>query len=196
MHLFLFTILLAIFSQFAVPETPGKDTDLGQRYFKTKLLKNVKDELPVYTPQDILFVVSHQESPNLVIYQANRKNGQGLDSEKPVDVFWLMNSRGKTTENLTMIEWKLAYGFKLITIEKGKKYKIAINALKDKIISIVQNQNGKVDGFMNLKGINCKLKNVYIAYEETLYIPNVQYIDLSGVDPVSGKNITERVFPD
>ena len=186
---------MAFYYQFTPEKQQYIHLASDQNRVKLQPLK-LYDELPVYSPQDILFVVSHQESPNLVVYQANRSNGQQLDFEKPVDVFWLMNSRGKTTENLTMIEWKLAYGFKLITIEKGKRYKIALNALKDKVINIVQNQNGKVEGLMTLNSKNCRLKNVYIAYEETLYIPNVQYIDLNGVEVTSGKNITERVFPD
>ncbi len=148
---------------------------------------------PVVSPQDILFVVKHSQGPNVVVYQANITVQKNLDDKKPINVFWLMNSKGKTTEDLTMIEWKLAFGFKLIPMVKGKKYKILLNAIKDRYITIIQDEKGKTEGFISLNGHYTKLESVFIKFEHSFYIPNVQYVELSGSDTVSGKLITERI---
>jgi len=153
-------------------------------------------ENPVVTPQNIVFVVKHSQSPNVVVYQANINVQKNLDEKKPINVYWLMNTKGKTTEELTMIEWKLAFGFKLIPMIKGKKYKILLNAIKDKYITIVQDEIGKVEGFMTLNGHYTKLVNVFIEFEHSFYIPDVKYVDLSGNDTTTGKLITERIIAD
>jgi len=44
---------------------------------------------------NILFVVRHNKSPNYVVYQANLMVDKKLNHEKPVDVFWLMKTKGE-----------------------------------------------------------------------------------------------------
>lgn len=148
---------------------------------------------PVLSPQDIIFEVKHSQSPNVVVYQANKTTNKVLDPEKPIDVYWLMNSKGKKTETLTSIEWRLAYGYKLFPIVKGKKYKILLNAIKDKEITIVQDDAGKVTAFMTIGGNYSKLSGVYIDFEYTFYLPQVNYIEFTGYSLNTNKKCTERV---
>ncbi len=161
---------------------------------KELVSKNLEN--PVVSPQNIVFIVKHSQSPNVVVYQANINLQKNLDDKKPINVYWLMNTKGKTTEELTMIEWKLAFGFKLIPMVKGKKYKILLNAIKNKYITIIQDEIGKVEGFMTLNGHYTKLVNVFIEFEHSFYIPDVKYVDLSGNDIITGKLITERITAD
>jgi len=155
-----------------------------------------KDDNPVVSPQNILFVVKHSQSTNVVVYQANRTLQKCLDDKKPVDVFWLMNTKGKTTENLTAIEWKLAFGFKITQLVKGKKYKITLNAIKNKEIIIEQDNDGKVVSFMTLNGQYSKLKDVFIKFEHTFGFPDVKYVELSGYSVKNDKLTAERVWSD
>jgi len=149
---------------------------------------------PVVSQKDILFVVKHCKSPNVVVYQANRTADRELNPEKPVDVYWLMNTKGKTTEALTFIEWKMAFGFKLNTIVKGKKYKISLNAVKNKTITISQNQYGEFEGFILINDKLSKLKDVFVNFEYSFALPDVKYVDFSGYDLATGKLITERIL--
>jgi hypothetical protein len=71
--------------------------------------------------KDVLFVVKHSKSPNMVVYQAKRTLQNDLDPQKPIDVYWLMQTKGAKTEAVTMIEWKMAFGFKLQTILKREE---------------------------------------------------------------------------
>ena len=151
---------------------------------------------PVLTSKDVLFVVKHSKSPNLVVYEAKRTAKKELDPQKPVDVYWLMKTKGAKTEALTLIEWKLAFGFKLETILKGKKYKITLNAIKDQSIYITQDELGNVEGFMKLNDVMTKLKEVFIKFEHSFFLPDVKYVDFKGVDLFSGKTITQRFSQD
>jgi len=170
----------------------------SQVKYRPKLVEGIAENFdnPVVSPKDILFLVKHNQSPNVVVYQANKTNLNNLDDKKPIDVFWLMNTKGKITENITMIEWKLAFGFKLIPLIRGKKYKISLNAIKDKDITIVQDQQGKVEGFMTLNGHFSKVKEVFIQFEHSFYIPDVKYVQITGNDLSTGKLIVERISAD
>jgi hypothetical protein len=150
-------------------------------------------ENPVISPQNIIFEVKHSKTPNVVVYQANKNIKNVLNPDKPVDVFWLMNSKGKKVETLTSIEWRMAYGYKLKTIVSGKKYTITLNAIKNKVITIIQNETGKVDAFMNINNNYSKLICVYIDFEYTFYLPSVNFVEFIGKDVNSNKIIAEKV---
>ena len=145
---------------------------------------------------NILFVVRHNKSPNYVVYQANIVADKKLNYKKPVDVFWFMKTKGETTEELTIIEWKLAYGFKLDVIKKSEEYIIKLNAIKEKRINVKKNSNGVFICSMLINGKMAKLGDVFINYETTFSFPSVQYLDFRGFDILTGKYVTERYFPD
>ena len=100
--------------------------------------------LPKGLAKDVLFVVKHSNSPNMVVYEAKKTPFKNLDPKKPIDVYWLMQTKGARTEALTILEWKLAFGFKLKTILEGRKYKISLNAIKNKDIYISLDELGRV----------------------------------------------------
>ncbi len=145
---------------------------------------------------NILFVVRHNKSPNYVVYQANIKADKKLNNKKPVDVYWFMKTEGETTQELTIIEWKLAYGFKLDVIKKSEEYKIKLNAIKEKRIIVKRNSKGAFVSSMLINGKMAKLRDVFINFETIFSFPSVQYLDFRGIDMVTGKYVTERYFPE
>jgi hypothetical protein len=149
---------------------------------------------PSMNPNNVIFEIKHSKSPNVVIYQANKSGKQLFDHQKPVDVFWLMNTKGKKIETLTTLEWKLAFGFKLIPMEKGKKYTLNLHAIKNKHISISLDESGKAEAFLLINGVFSRLTGVYIDFEYSFYLPKVQYVELTGEAVGSNKKCVERVF--
>lgn len=145
---------------------------------------------------NILFVVRHNKSPNYVVYKANLVADKKLNHKKPIDVFWLMKTKGETTEELTIIEWKFAFGFKLDEIKKSEEYKIKLNAIEEKEIIVKKNSDGIFMCSMLINGKMAKLKDVFIKYETIFSFPIVKYLDFRGTDITTGKYITERFFPD
>lgn len=148
----------------------------------------------ILSPQDVIFEVRHSKSPNVVVYQANKTISKLLNPEKPLEVYWLMNTKGKKTEALTTLEWKLAFGYKLMSLVKGKKYKISLNAIKDKEIVISLDENGKAEAFMQINRNYSKLNGVYIDFEYSFYLPKVKYVEFTGNSTSTGKKCTERIY--
>lgn len=154
----------------------------------------VSEENHVLSPKDVIFEVKHSKSPNVVVYQANKTLSKVLNPEKPIDVYWLMNTKGKKTEPLTSLEWRLAFGYKLITLVKGKKYRISLNAIKNKDILISLGQNSKVDAYMLINGNYSKLSGVYIDFEYSFYLPKVKYVEFTGYSLSTEKKCSERIY--
>ena len=172
------------------PKINEEFTDLEADNSEKRLNSNKK---PINNINNRIFFVSHNKSPNIVVYQANKKDDGYLDLKKPVDVFWVLNTKGKKIEELNLLEKKLAFGFKLITIVEGQKYKLKLNAIKSKIITIIREKGGKVKSYIKIKGKPALLRNVFFNYEESFYLPQVQYLDFKGIDVKSGKFVTERL---
>jgi len=192
-----FSVVLIFVLQFGITfQISNYKTSLNTLSSSMGLNELAKLEKPIISANDVLFVVKHNQSPNVVVYQANVSVQNDLDDKKPISVFWLMNSKGKATESLTAIEWKLAFGFKVTQMVKGKKYKMSLNAVKDKEIFIEKGIDGKVSCFMIINGQYSKLKDVSINFEHTLYIPNVKYIEFIGINRETGKLTAERVWGD
>ncbi len=171
-----------------------KTIALGKNNSEISNVEIAKSNIPVLSPQDIIFEVRHSKSPNVVVYQANRTFQKSLDPEKPIDVYWLLNNKGKKTETLTLIEWRMAFGYKLLPIIKGKKYKIMLNAIKDREITISENESGKVEAYMSINGIFSKLTGVFIDFEYSFYLPKVNYVEFLGYDLKTKKRSSERIY--
>jgi hypothetical protein len=163
---------------------------------QASITTNLSNNLSESFAKEVLFVVKHSKSPNMVVYEAKKTSPRELDPEKPVDVYWLMQTKGAVTEALTLIEWKMAFGFKLKTILKGKKYKISLNAIKNKDIYITQDEMGRVEGHTLLNGVQTRLKEVFVKFEYSLFWPDVKYVDFKGIDIKTGKLITQRFARD
>jgi len=159
----------------------------------TTVNKSVLGENPIMTPQNVIFEVKHNKSTNVVVYQANKTSGNLLNTTKPIDVFWLMRTKGNKIESLNTLEWRLAFGYKSKTVINGKKYTITLNALENKVITICQNETGKVEAFMTINGVYSKLTGVFFNFEYSFYLPDVKYVEFSGTAIDSNKVLVERI---
>ncbi len=144
--------------------------------------------------KDVLFVISHNKSPNIVVYRANFISHDLLNTKDPFDVFWLMKSKGNTVEDITYIEKKTAFGFKVEKIEDNKRYRIRLKALAEKYIDIIKNKSGKFESFITINDTRIRLENIFVEFEYTLYGPNVKYLDFKRRNPVNGEKIVRRYY--
>ncbi len=144
--------------------------------------------------KDVLFIISHSKSPNIVVYKANFVSHNLIDTQKPFDVFWLMKSKGNKIEDITYIEKKTAFGFTVEKIEENKRYRIRVKALEEKQIDIIKNQSGKFESFITINNTRIKLENIFVDFEYTFYGPKVKYLDFKGRNPLNGEKIVRRYY--
>lgn len=160
------------------------------------IIHSDKNDSPKERMTNILFVVRHNKSPNYVVYKVNLETHNKLNPAEPLEVFWFLKNKGEIIEDLTFIEWKLAYGFKLDEVKKSEEYKMELNAISEKEITVRKNARNKYLAYMLINGKMAKLKDVFFHYETTFGLPSVQYIDFKGLDTNTGLQVTERYIPE
>ena len=115
------------------------------------------------------------------------------DAKNPLSVYWINREEypGRHGE-LSFIEQKLAYGY-TVTGKKDEMITIGINAAKDKIITIEQDEHG----FFCRIEINSKpsvLTKIFIK-TKTPNSLQVEYVEINGFDQITGMPVNERITP-
>ena len=143
----------------------------------------------VYQP---LFRVERNKNANIVQYDAVLESREKLTSKQPVACYWVMLAEDGRREGLTSLD-KRADGFK-VAPEPGGSWLLYLNATKDRSIRVVHWQGRWVAQIL-IKGRSAVLGRIYVFADESALIPRVRWIDLFGVDMVTGAAVSERLEP-
>ena len=141
-----------------------------------------------------LFYLQRSKDANTVIYQANFLADQTLSPQKPVEVYWMRYAEHGQREELSSIQWQLAYGYHhRPCANKPDTYELRLNAYPKRPLHIVY-QQGKPVAMMVINGQNACLQKVFVQLAGSFrLVPKVAYIELYGVDPDNGQAVYERI---
>jgi hypothetical protein len=115
-----------------------------------------------------------------------------LDPRGPVIAYWVMLAKDGRRESLTSLDER-AYGFK-VTPEQGGSWLLYLNATRDRCIRVLRWQ-GRWVAQVVIRGRSAVLSRIFVASDESAFIPRVKWVDLFGVDMETGKPLTERLEP-
>jgi hypothetical protein len=140
-----------------------------------------------------LFYIQRSNNTNTVMYEANLTAGRRLDANDPVSVYWIRYAEQGQRESLSMIQWKLAYGYKHKTANNNS-FEIYLNAFKKRTIW-VDMQQGKPMALTTINGRKACLQKVFVQLDPgSGLMPKVLYVELFGIDPVAGNPVYERMM--
>ena len=144
-----------------------------------------------------LFVIEHSANKNKLYYEVRITKDSVIDMHNPLHAYWIMwekDPSGATHEELTMVEKKMAYGFKVIQ-EPGKKaFKMNLVSFPERTIKVYL-KNGKSVAEVPVNGQPAYLERIFINSRETLTLPKVNYMELIGKDKKTGEQRDEKVVP-
>ena len=138
-----------------------------------------------------LFHISRSVNRNWVCYDVNLKGG-ALDKANPIHVFWHNNTDRPGHENeLSLIQRKLAYGYKIISVGNNEAT-VRLTAYKKRDIRVCRN-NGRWIAQVDINGKPARLTEIQVKTKEGNPL-NVLYINLVGVTLKGGANVVERIL--
>ena len=149
--------------------------------------------VPPHNPRS-LFYLQRTPNTNTVICELNEKNGR-VDPDEPVHVLWIRYTEQRQRQELSFIQRHFAYGLKCKSIGDDKyelhfvSYKkVALYLMK----SPVDNQHHV---YANITGHQAILNRVFLKINPggTFWSPNVEYLELKGIDVNDGKEIMQRI---
>jgi hypothetical protein len=144
-----------------------------------------------------LFYLQRNANTNTIVCELNYdKNGE-LDKESPVHVFWLrFQHEGGIRKELNYIQRNFAYGIKSEDIGNGN-YRIWFVSYKK--IKFLLTRSPKDNKYYAIATLNQKpaiLRRMFVKVNGgSFWSPNVEYMEIKGTDPVTGKEQVERIKP-
>ena len=148
----------------------------------------------------ILFWIERSKNKNIVVYEAIKQNGIN-DHYNNIIGYWLSidpefikanRKKGKMDDRdeLSMIEKKLAYGYKVTSTESNKKlkiYQLNLVSVPSIIMDLITDQQGKPHAIVIINGYKCYLRKIYVSTKESWYgLPKVLYVTLTGIQIKNG----------
>jgi hypothetical protein len=138
-----------------------------------------------------LFYLQRTPNANTVIYELNIKNGV-LDSVEPVHIFWIRYGEKSQNEELTAIQRKYAYGLSTQFISKDH-YELRFLANKKYALQLKMGSDSRYHVYYPINNIQAILSSIYLRINGgSLFSPNIEYVEFSGITPESGMEIVER----
>ena len=157
----------------------------------------LKKSFPVPAPSpNQLFYLQRSKDINTVVYEANLSAGKKLDPNKPVQVYWIRYAEHGQREDLTNVQWQMAYGYTHRPLASGSDaYEISLNSFRKRPMQII-NLRGKPVALININGQRAYLQKVFVQLDpRARLVPHVQYVEMFGTDADKGQPVYERIIP-
>ena len=138
-----------------------------------------------------LFYLQRTPNTNTIICELNTLNGK-IDEDEPVHVYWLRYQEKGQRQELNFIQRKFAYGMKINKMAGGGYQLHFVSYKKQKMyLQLGTDKQYHVFAIINQKA--AILSRLYLHINGgTFWSPNVEYIELTGIDPATQQVVKER----
>jgi hypothetical protein len=148
--------------------------------------------------ENMLFYIQRSKNTNAIVYELNALPDGTPDPARPVNIYWIKYTSDSTTEALNYIQQKYAYGLNMRPYNGQKNsYVLQFVSYGKKNLYLLPASHGKkYAAFTSINGKLAELSRVFIQLDGgTFWFPTIEYIELTGRDPVSRQTVTERFQP-
>jgi hypothetical protein len=153
-----------------------------------------QDSLKFPTPEgnsNQLFFLQRSQNTNTVIYELNLKNGL-LDTIEPIHIFWICYAEHGQQEELTELQRKRAYGLAIRQIAKDH-YELRFLADKKYAMDLMKGSDNKFHIYNLINQKQVIFSKIYLQlHGGTLFSPKIEYVVLTGIDPMTGAEVSEK----
>src|SRR3569833_1776493 len=142
-----------------------------------------------------LFYVQRTPNANTIVYDLNLAANGSPVADNPVKAYWIRYADKGQKEDLNYIQRKFAYGLTAKPLNNGN-YDIRFVSYKKFPLTLMKAPDGKYHIFALISQKQAILNSVFVKIEGgTFWFPNVVYVDVSGTDPQTGREMVERFKP-
>ncbi len=148
-----------------------------------------------HKPATFLFYLERNRDADKVYYQVNTDKNGFLNTQKPIDIFWIKYTQEQQKKPLTRIQKKYSYGIKYKNISR-KEATFQFASTHEKYFKIKQNRSGEYKVFTMMNGKWIILEKMYVHFSGGTYLmPVLGHIELFFSDPYSGDPIVQQIKP-
>jgi hypothetical protein len=138
-----------------------------------------------------LFYLQRTSNTNTIVYELNYRNGV-LDEDNPVHVFWIRYTEQGQRAELSWIQRRFAYGVKVKQLPDSS-YRIRLVSYAGYSMFLKKGADGKYRLYAPINRQLMLLNRIFVKITGgSMWSPDIEYFELSGVDPATGKPVAER----
>ncbi len=141
-----------------------------------------------------LFYLQRSQNANTIQYDINLAEDGKIDSDDPVEVYWLRYETTGHKKDLKWLERIMAYGVKSRKLSPDA-FEVKMVAYDKRPILVHQDYSGEVDAKMKINGKMVRFKSIFIDMIERGWFPTIKTIELFGEDLETGEQVYERFSP-
>jgi len=146
----------------------------------------------------VLFKIARSRDTNEIWYALDFSQNGYLNQEHPIRAFWVKKTENYKIEPLTRIQNRYAYGIKMLDSRSHKanewEFQFVSYAKQSFILRQTEGDLFKVYTRSNNKEI--EVTRIFVQIDGGgFWVPSVPYVMLTGVDPHTGREITETIIP-
>jgi phosphatidylglycerophosphate synthase len=188
-------LIVLLFIQSFIADLPTEAQQSLVTGHTAAIVRDAVDTFPV-PPRNANSLFYLQRTPNIntIICELNEKDGV-LDKDEPVHVLWIRYTEQQQRQELNFIQRHFAYGLK----EKylgNDTYELRFVSYKKVVFYLMKSPvDHQRHVYTNITGKQAILSRVYLKINPggTFWSPNVEYLELKGVDTQSGKELIQRI---
>jgi hypothetical protein len=139
--------------------------------------------------------MEHSINRNKIYYELRLTKDGGIDAHNPIHAYWIMwekDSAGKRREEMSMLEKKMAYGFKVGMDSSKKNITINLVSFPQRTITVFQTKEKPV-ARTAINGQPAILQKIFVQTSKGKVFPTVEYVELFGKNVAAGKPCQEKV---
>lgn len=141
-----------------------------------------------------LFYIQKTPNINTVVCELNLSQNGQIDQDEPVHVFWIRFKEAGQRAELSFIQRTFAYGIKSKQLGNGR-YELHFVSYKKKPMYLIKSEaDNQYHVYANIGQKLVILHRIYLKINAggSFWFPNIEYIELKGIDPATGREVIER----
>jgi hypothetical protein len=139
-----------------------------------------------------LFYLQRPANTNTLIYELNIENGV-INKQTPIHVYWINYAGNGRTEELNDMQRKYAYGIKATEVSDNI-FECYLVAYKKLILTVQEGEDKQFHAYATVNDKKMIITRIWLQVKGgSLFKPRIDYVELKGIDAVTGSAIEERI---
>ncbi|BFM41695.1 hypothetical protein CFS9_03360 [Flavobacterium sp. CFS9] len=150
------------------------------------------------TPKNIdnmLFYIQRDPNINTAIYAINYQENGKINKSNPIKTYWIRYAEKGEKKELNYLQRKFAYGIESKTLD-NEEFEFKFVSYKKLALTLKKIEaDQKYHVFANVNQKKIQVEKIFVRIEGgSFWLPNVKYAEVTGIEALSNKTITERML--
>jgi hypothetical protein len=142
-----------------------------------------------------LFKIQRSKDANEIFYDLNLSAPNKLDTQEPINIYWIKHTKNSKAEPLTWIQKRYAYGVNYLKTSENEAVFHFVSYEK-RLFQIKLNSSGFFHVYTILQNKEVIVNRIFIQIDGgTFWFPKVSRVELHAKDTRSNKTIIEIINP-